>query len=184
MKKTILILLADGFEEIEAVICIDILRRAGLKTITASLNEGKMVCGCHGIEIQADLELRNFSVLPDVLILPGGTVGSKNLSRSRKVLDLIKKCVASGKIVAAICAAPAVVLSPTGILDNKKFTCYPDLKNKLSATAVYVDKKVVVDGNIITSQGAGTAFHFALKIAEILKGVKTADIIKQAVILK
>lgn len=184
MKKTALILLAEGFEEIEAVVCIDILRRAGLKTITASLDKRKLVCGSHNIEIQADLELRDFSGLPDVLILPGGSVGSKNLSLSPKVADIIKKCHTSGKIIAAICAAPAVVLSPLGILNNKKVTCYPDQKNKLNFAAVYVDKKVVVDGNIITGQSAGTAFHFALKIVEILKGVKTADMIKQAVILK
>lgn len=184
VKKTVLILLADGFEEIEAVVCIDILRRAGLKTITASLNKRKMVCGSHNIEIKADLELRDFSGLPDVLILPGGSVGSKNLASSPKAADMIKQCRASGKIIAAICAAPVVVLSPLDILNNKKVTCYPDQKNKLSSAAVYVDKKVAVDGNIITSQGAGTAFDFALKIVEILKGVKTADMIKQAVILK
>lgn len=183
-KKTVLILLADGFEEIEAVVCIDILRRAGLETITASLNKKRMVCGSHNIEIEADLKLSDFSGLPDALILPGGSVGTKNLSRSKKVLDLIEKCNEKGKIIAGICAAPAVVLSPLGILDNKKVTCYPELKNKLRSTTVYVDKKVVIDGNIITSQGVGTALYFALKLVEKLKGVKIADRIKQAIVFK
>lgn len=181
MKKTVLVLLADGFEEIEAVVCIDILRRAGLKTITASLNK-KSVRGSHNIEIQADLRLGDFPGLPDVLVLPGGSVGSKNLASSQKAAYIIKKCNDDGKIIAAICAAPAVVLFPLGILDGKKATCFPAEKNKLRHTAVYVDKTVVVDGNIITGQGAGTALQFALKIVEILKGAKTANTIKQAVI--
>ncbi len=184
MKKKILVLLADGFEEIEAVTCVDVLRRASLEVATASISKRRMVCGSHGIKIQADIKLSDFSGLPHALVLPGGMPGAKNLSKSLSVINLIKRCHKNRKIVAAICASPAVVLVPAGVLTGKKVTCYPEFGKGFDAKTTYIDKKVVMDDNIITSQGPGTTFYFALKIVEALKGRKTAKIVKKRVLIK
>ncbi len=173
MKKRALIIVAEGFEEIEAVACIDILRRAGIKAIAAGLGK-KEVTGSHGIKMKPDISLDGAGDDFDALILPGGIPGADNLAASEKVNELIKKMNSSGKIVAAICASPAVVLAPSGILEGKKATCYPTLKKKLPAGVRYENKDTVVDSNIITSQGPATAISFALKITEHLAGSDTA----------
>jgi len=184
MKKKVLILLADGFEEIEAVTCIDVLRRANLEVVTASISKRRMVCGAHSIKIQADMKVSDSSGLPHALVLPGGLPGAKSLSKSLSVTRLIKKCHKAGKIIAAICASPAVVLVPAGVLAGKKATCYPGLGKGFDVKTTYVDKKVVRDGNIITSQGPGTTFYFALKIVEALKGQKTVKMVKKHALVK
>jgi len=184
MKKKVLILLADGFEEIEAVTCIDVLRRANLEVVTASISKRRMVCGAHSIKIQADMKVSDSSGLPHALVLPGGMPGAKNLSKSLSVINLIKKCHKAGKIIAAICASPAVVLVPAGVLTGKKATCYPEFEKDFDVETTYTHKKVVRDDNIITSQGPGTAFNFALKIVEALKGRKTAKMIKKRALIK
>ena len=184
MKKKILVLLADGFEETEAVGCIDILRRADLKVITASIGQTQIVCGTHYIKIRADVKLCDFEGLPDVILLPGGMPGAENLAKSRKVINLIKEAYRNKKIIAAICASPAIVLIPAGVLDGKRATCYPQFKDNFGATATYIDKKVVVDGNIITSQGPGTAFYFALKIIKQLKGEEIVRRVKKRALIE
>lgn len=184
MQKKVLVLLADGFEEIEAVTCIDVLRRADLKVVTASITNRGVVCGSHNVKIQAEARLCDFSGLPDALVLPGGMPGAENLARSLKVENLIKKCHKNKKIIAAICASPAIVLVPSEVLTGKRATCYPQFKKNLSAKTTYVDKKVVIDGHIITSQGPGTTFYFALKIVEALRGIKVAKAIKKRALVR
>ncbi|PIU39866.1 MAG: DJ-1 family protein, partial [Candidatus Omnitrophica bacterium CG07_land_8_20_14_0_80_50_8] len=124
MKKTALIVLADGFEEIEAVTPIDVLRRAGIEVIVAGVGK-REVTGAHDITVETDLMLEQYQGIPDAVVLPGGMPGAANLNQSEALKDLLQKMKRAGKIIAAICASPAVVLAPNGILEGKKATCYP-----------------------------------------------------------
>lgn len=178
MKKSVLVLLADGFEEIEAITVIDILRRGRLDVKIAGVGK-PVIKGAHDVTIKADIEISACKDVPDAIVLPGGMPGVNNLSASGETNDLIKRTYEKGGIVAAICAAPSYVLAPTGILRGKKATCYPGCEDLLKGKATFVDKKVVIDGNIITSKGPGTAFDFALKIVEMLIGESTKEEIKK-----
>jgi len=184
MKKKVLVLLADGFEEMEAVICIDILRRGGLETKIACLKKNLVVCGSRNIKIQADMKLSEIKQLPDAIVLPGGMPGAENLANSKEANKLIKNCNNEKKIIAAICASPAIVLIPLGILDGKRATCYPQFEEKFGAKTAFVNEAVVVDGNIVTSQGPGTVFYFALKIVELLQGKDTAETVRKRALVK
>lgn len=174
MSMKVLVILAQGFEEIEAVTCIDILRRAGIEVVVAGL-ESETITGSHGITITADKQLDQ--VLPDfdACVLPGGMPGATHLSESKKVSEIIQKMDRGKKIIAAICAAPAVVLSPLGILKNKNATCYPGLQNRFGSDVHFKQDPVVVDGNIITSRGVGTALAFALAVVEKLCGKQAGE---------
>jgi len=152
--------LAEGFEEIEAIAVIDVLRRANIKVDVVGI-EDEIVAGRNGVKILCDKIITD--VKPDDydgIVLPGGNPGYKNLENSQQVINLIKAYNSRGKLIAAICASPTI-LEKIGVLEGKKATCYPTLKDKLKN---YVDEKVVVDKNVITSQGPGTAIEFALEI--------------------
>ena len=172
----ILVPLAEGFEEIETMTIVDVLRRAELKVVTAGLSD-TIVKGSIGVKVIADELLQDIN--PDefaAIVLPGGAPGYINLSESERVLDIVRDFDSQNKMVAAICGAPTV-LARAGILNNKNATVYPGLEKELPKP---IDKKVVVDGNIITSQGPGTAMDFALKLVEILSGEdKAKEIEKQ-----
>ena len=178
MKKKIAVLLADGFEEIEAVTCIDILRRAELDVKIVGVG-GMLVTSSHGVGISADIEINSYNDSPDAIVLPGGMPGVQNLFKTAKAQSLIKEVHQKGNIVAAICAAPAYVLAPMGILDGKKATCYLGCEEKLGKKVIYVDQSVVVDGNTITSKGPATAMAFALRIIDLLCGKKVTDTIRE-----
>ncbi|MFH1798701.1 MAG: DJ-1 family glyoxalase III [Candidatus Omnitrophota bacterium] len=177
MKK-ILIILAEGFEEAEAVIPIDIFRRLGIETVIAGLDDN-FVTGSHGIVIKTDVLFENYSELPDAVVFPGGMPGAENLANSTKVKSLISRMNSAKKLIAAICASPALVLAPTGVLNAKTATCYPGLEKNFSSTIKFSEEKVVQDGNIITSRGAGTVFEFGLKIAENIVGKAKSDMTAQ-----
>jgi 4-methyl-5(b-hydroxyethyl)-thiazole monophosphate biosynthesis len=181
MKKRVVVLLADGFEEIEAITSIDVLRRAGLNVKVAGVGK-TIVKGAHGIPVKTDIKIGSYRTIPDAVVIPGGMPGVKNLSASRKVTDLIHKTYKKGKLVAAICAAPSYVLAPTDLLIGKKATCYPGCEDRLKGKAKFVNKRVVFDGNIITSKGPGTAFDFALKIVEELKGKSTKEEVRKKIL--
>ena len=183
MPKTALVILAEGFEELEAIAPIDVLRRAGIRVTLAGV-DSRIVPSSREIGIHADALLKDIQDLPDAVILPGGLPGATNLSKSEEVSKLIKKMNAAGKLVAAICAAPAVVLAPLGILDGKKATCYPGCESDFAPTTVHSQERVVVDGNIITSQGPGTALEFALVIAARLAGQEMADTVRSKMLIK
>lgn len=177
MAKTAVVILAEGFEELEAVAPVDVLRRAGVHVTIAGV-AGLQVKGSRGIGVQADVLLKDVHDLPDAVILPGGLPGATNLARSEEVKTLVKKMNIAGKLVAAICAAPAAVLAPLGILDGKKATCYPGCESDLSSKITHSQENVVVDGNVITSRGPGTALEFALAIAVRLAGQEMADTVR------
>ncbi|HSA07591.1 MAG TPA: DJ-1/PfpI family protein [Candidatus Gastranaerophilales bacterium] len=162
----ILIILADGFEEAEAVITIDVLRRMNFKVCIASLNQNLETTSSHKIKIIADKKLTDCKNDKfKAVVLPGGMPGASNLKNSKDVIDVIKKTYAEGGFVCAICAAP-IVLSHAGILDNIKFTAYPGF-DEFFKTPPLLDM-VVKDKNVITGKGPGAAFDFARAIAHAL----------------
>jgi 4-methyl-5(b-hydroxyethyl)-thiazole monophosphate biosynthesis len=174
MSKTALILIANGSEEIEAVTPGDVLVRAGVNVTYAGVGTTEPR-GSHGIPLRAEMLVEDVGgILFDALILPGGAVGAENLHNNAKVNDLVKEHFKEGKIVAAICAAPADVLAPLGILNGKHAACYPGKQRAFPPDAKYLESRVVVDGNVVTGRAAGTSLDFALKIAELLTDRQTA----------
>ena len=171
MKKVVA-LLADGFEEVEALTAVDFLRRAGCEVIVAGVT-GKTVTGGHDIVVEADLPVASCNDDYDAVVVPGGMPGASNIAESEEAIRLIRSVGESGGIVAAICAAPAVVLAPNGFLDGKRATCYPGYEDAFEATT-FTEERVVVDGNTITSRGPGTAAEFAITVIEKLLGKETA----------
>ena len=169
----IYIFLAEGFEEMEALAPVDILRRAGLDVTTVGVT-GKIVSGSHKIPVTADITADevDFSDM-DAVVLPGGLPGTNNLEASDMVKKSVEYCISNDKYVAAICAAPSI-LGHMGILEGKKATCFPGFDKELKG-AEYTADSVTVDGKIITGKGAGVSIDFALKLAEILKDKETAD---------
>ncbi|MBF0494784.1 MAG: DJ-1/PfpI family protein [Candidatus Omnitrophica bacterium] len=182
MKKRAIVILAQGCEEVEAITPIDILRRAGIEVISAGIG-GTTIKSSRGIIFNADVKIEDIDFVPDVVIVPGGMPGAENISQSEKARHLIRDAFAKGKIVAALCASPAVVLTPLGILHGKKATCYPGMEESFTPDIKFVDEKVVQDGNVITSKGVGTALLFALKIVEALSGKAVADTVARAVVV-
>ncbi len=169
--KTFLFL-ANGFEEIEAITPIDLLRRAGFEVCTVSISDSEMVTGAHGISIKADttFDQANFSDA-DMLILPGGMPGTTNLDNHEGLRQLLVDFNRAGKRISSICAAP-LILGKLGILEGKKATCYPGFEEFLGES--HSTERVVISDNIITAQGPGVSFDFALSIIEQLLGKEKA----------
>ena len=180
--KTACVLLADGFEEVEALTPVDYLRRSGVEVTTIGVT-GPSVTGGHGITVKADRGLEAIKADYDCVVVPGGGKGSENLAASPEVAALVKRQMAAGKLVAAICAAPAVVLHGScGVLAGRRFTCFPGLETRVSG-ATFVDDRVVADGNLITSRAAGCAGEFAYAIINALVGEDAADALAEKVLL-
>jgi 4-methyl-5(b-hydroxyethyl)-thiazole monophosphate biosynthesis len=169
MSKKVLVPVADGSEEIELVSIIDILRRAGAEVTAASV-DGLQITASRGVKLVADRLISQCKAETyDLIALPGGMPGAEHLRDSGLLVDLLKRQREEGRLYAAICAAPAVVFQPHGLLAGKKATCHPGRADTLENRAA-VNSRVVVDGNCITSQGPGTAMEFALKLVELLLG--------------
>jgi len=177
-NKKVVVILADGFEEIEAITPIDVLRRVGIEVTVAGLNEISAT-GAHGIEIQADCELKTIHAGEiGMLILPGGMPGAQHLHDSQMVIDMVTQVYNSGNYVAAICAAP-IVLGKAGIIHNKQVTAYPGNEGRLNGAA-YTGNMTEVDGRIITGKGPGASFEFTRRIAEALgKGKEIRTVYEQ-----
>ena len=174
--------LADGFEETEAITVIDLLRRAEIASETVSIRGTLNVRGSHGIEIIADILFEDADYDScEMIVLPGGMAGTGRLAAHDGLRDKLYSFANSGRMIAAICAAPAVVLGPLGILEGRKATCYPGMEEEMKS-AVKSQDKVVCDGNIITSRGVGTSIDFALAIIENLKGKEAADRISKSIL--
>jgi 4-methyl-5(b-hydroxyethyl)-thiazole monophosphate biosynthesis len=168
-----LIILADGFEEIEAVTPIDILRRADVEVIVAGLDK-LSVTGARGVTVQADVLLADFAGRVDAVILPGGMPGAANLAASAVVKSILMETAAKNGLIAAICAAPAVILASMGLLKGRQATCYPGMEEYFPADVRYTGQSVTVDGKIITAAGVGAALKFSLVLAEMLVGKEVA----------
>ncbi|MCR5214859.1 MAG: DJ-1/PfpI family protein [Eubacterium sp.] len=178
------ILLADGFEEIEGLTCVDLMRRAGIDIEMISVSDSLTVKGARGISVLADGYLKDVGLEGDMVILPGGMPGTNNLKENESVRIIVRAYHEAGKYVAAICAAPTV-LAYMGLLEGRKATCYPGLEDKLTGAEWPGESlSVVVDENIITSRGLGTAIDFALKLIELLIDKDKADEIAKSVVYK
>jgi 4-methyl-5(b-hydroxyethyl)-thiazole monophosphate biosynthesis len=183
MARALVFLAETGFEEVEAITPVDYLRRANIEVVTAAIGNSKSVTGSHNIHIEADVLLSDIEAANfDAYILPGGGPGAEQLAENKLVDKILREEYGKGKLIAAICASPAVVLAPKGILDGKDFTCYPGLDKNVSG-ANWCDDNSVTDGNLITSRGAGTACDFSLDIIEYLLDAGTAKKIAQSVVL-
>ena len=180
--NSVVIFLVDGFEEIEALTVVDVLRRGGVDISTVSITGSLKVIGAHNIEVKAD---RAFNAhedsLADMLILPGGGVGTDNLKAHQGVNALCESFIKADKYVAAICAAPSV-LGVKGLLKGVTAVCYPGFEPQLEGAEIGTNK-VEVDGKIITSKGPGTAMDFALTLLAVIKGKEVADNVKAGMLL-
>ena len=176
MKK-VYVFLADGFEDVEALIPVDVWRRGGIDVTTVSISDFPLVNSAHGVNIEADImfEQGEFDDA-DLIFLPGGMPGASNLFAHKGVCKAVVDQFAAGKKVAAICASPAVVLAPLGILEGKKATCYPGFENVLAENnATYTGDLFTVDGNVTTGEGPAAAFPFAYELLSQLVNKQTAD---------
>ena len=174
-----IVLLADGFEECEALITVDILRRAGIETVMASVMDGLTVASSRSIKVQADVMAGEADYdSADILILPGGRVGVDNLTGSARVKE---RCAefAAGKRLAAICAAPSL-LAGLGLLEGKQATCHPDVEGEM-AGARLTHSSVAVDGNVITGRALGATFDFAFEIVRTLVGEEAVQKVSKAI---
>lgn len=202
-KMKFVVILAPGFEEIEALSPVDYLRRAGAEVVVAGIEaKGESfvntITGARGIKVECDMSFDEFlssmnGELPDGIIIPGGMPGAANIGSNKSVLDYLKKMNEAKKLVCAICAAPVVVLAQTGILAGKQFTCYPGMEQDLEKYvpdisqipqlmngAVYNDDKPFVhDQNVITGRGPGAAEQFSMEIVRTAFGDNVMNVVKQ-----
>ena len=175
-KKNVCVLVADGSKEMEVVIVVDVLRRAGVSVFLAGVGEEtRMVTTSRGVRIAPDgawdpAEANRF----DALVIPGGIGGTEAMCADASVKQAVRDFVAAGKWVASICAGPTV-LRDAGVLTGRRFTCHPACREDLQSAGTWVDERVVRDGNIVTSQAPGTAFAFALALVELLESRATAQ---------
>lgn len=190
MAKRILELIAEGFEDVEAVTPADYLRRAGIEVVLAAVGASKTVKSSRGLTLVTDTTLAELSSQGalsaaswDGIVIPGGMPGASNIAASVTAATLIKEMHHSGKLVAAICASPAVVLAPLGLLSGKRFTCFPGMEKNVSG-ALWKEERVVADGHIITSRSAGTAGEWSYEIIKHLVGLDGADKVAAAVLLR
>ena len=180
------VFLADGFEDVEALIPVDVLRRGGVEVVTVSTTEFPLVESAHGVNIEADIQFEQSDYSDaDLLMLPGGMPGASNLFAHEGVCKAVLAQAAAGKKVSAICAAPAVVLAPLGILGGKKATCYPGFEQALKdGDAQYTGDLVTVDGNITTGEGPAAAFPYAYELLAQLVDKQTSDQIAEGMRFK
>ena len=177
----VLVPLAEGFEEMEAVILVDLLRRASIETVAVAMGDSPTVTASRGVRLLADAMWADLDPSAfDLIALPGGMGGTRRLQGDERLLQALRTHHAAGKPVAAICAGP-LVLQSAGLLDGRKATCHPGVAGELTA-ARRIDARVVADGAVITSQGPGTAIDFALAIIERLAGRPAADTVASGLV--
>ena len=177
------IFMADGCEEIEGLTVVDLVRRAGIEIEMISVSGNDVVTGSHKIAFQTDVSKADADFASyDGIVLPGGMPGTLNLGADETVDRVIREFAAQGKLVSAICAAPSV-LGQAGLLEGKKATCHPGFEDKLLG-ATWLEEPVVVDGNIITSRGMGTAIAFALEIVRYFTDNETVEKIKTGLVYR
>lgn len=174
------VLLAQGFEEIEALTPVDLLRRAGVSVATVGIG-GTVISGGHQISVQADIAFEDVSLEDmEMLVLPGGMGNVDDMIGRPDVLELIKRAEKQGIWIAAICAAPRI-LDHLGLLDGRRAVCYPTVESRLSDRVLLTRESVVVDGHIITAQAVGKSFLFAAKLVEVLRGKELSDAVMAGV---
>jgi 4-methyl-5(b-hydroxyethyl)-thiazole monophosphate biosynthesis len=179
--RTALVPLADGFEDIEAVSIIDVLRRGGVQVVTAALGRDRLVRSAHGIRMEADALLADvIDDTYDALVLPGGGKGTENLLACEPLAARLQRQKAEGRFVCAICAAPTV-LEAAGVLEDEEVTCYPSCAGEMRRQVAFAP--AVADGTVITGQGPGAAITFALAVLSHLKDDETAQAIAEGMVV-
>ena len=182
MSKKVYIFLADGFEDIEGLMVVDLMRRAGIYIKTVSIKPEKDIVTSHGIPMRCDILFTDTDFSDaDMLVLPGGMPGTKHLRECEALCDLLKLHYQKGTLLAAICAAPSV-FSGLGFLKGRAATSYPSVKPQIDA-ARYLEDRVVIDGTVTTSRGLGTAGEFALALIRQLMGEAVAEDIRRSVVM-
>lgn len=190
--KGIWVFLAEGFEETEALATWDVLRRGGLDAKLVSITEDRMVTGSHGLQVMADLVRSEFkeevclegTMIEDAMVFPGGMPGTKNLAADKELMDLMRLHFAEGGTLAAICAAPGLVVSQADDIRGRKFTCYDGCWDlTLAKGAEYVKSPAVTDGNLVTGRGPGCAVEFGLAVLARIKGDAAADRLRKEMML-
>jgi protein deglycase len=186
MMKRVVVPLAHGFEEIETVTVVDILRRAGISVTVAGVETGSppgAIEGRTGIRLVPDLSIDRVKVSDfDMIVLPGGLKGAQTLQKDTRVARLLRVLQDNDRYIAAICAAP-IVLAAHGMITGRKLTSHPSVREQLSG-AIYDEGRVVIDGRLVTSRGPGTAMEFAMALVEILMGRQKVEEINQGVLAK
>lgn len=183
MSVRALITVADGVEELECVTLIDVLRRAEVEVLVASIEGRRMITCAHGTRLTADAMLVDVLAQAfDLIVLPGGMPGAQRLADHQPLAERVQQQAREGRLFAAICAAPALALQGYGVLKQRRMTCYPAFSDRLSG-CTFVDQPVVVDGNCITSQGPGTVLAFALTLVEQLCGKGRRNGVAKAMLL-
>ena len=176
------VLLGTGFEEVEAIAPVDLLRRAGVSVLTVGV-DGKAVTGSHGITVEADITLEQMDLTDlEMIVLPGGLGGVATARSSQAALDALRFAYENNKFVAAICAGPTV-LAELGIIGDRRATCYPGCETGMG-NATIVESACVTDGKLITGASAGCAIPFALGLIEALKGKEEADRIAKQIVIR
>lgn len=182
MPKRVMVVLAEGSEELEAVAVIDILRRAKAELDVVAVGE-KVLSLSKGLRIVAEKSLSEVKdSLYDAIVLPGGMPGSENLRDSKELIEILRRHLLNGSIIAAICASPALVLDYHGLTAGRRISCHPSFSHAVK-NGIYVDQPVTVDGNIITAKGAGYSIEFALKLLEVLFPSDIVDEVKKGLTL-
>lgn len=184
MMTKALVLLADGFEELEAIAVADVMDRGGVEVTRASLGGADMLVAAHGTRVAADCNLDGAISRQgefDAIVLPGGSQGTRNLMEDSRVGGLLRDFAGSGRLVAAICAAP-MALGAVGLLSGRRFTCYPGCETAIKGGEYTDALPVVADGNILTSRGPGTAIDFGLAIVERLVSREAAQRVAQGML--
>ncbi|MET1078633.1 MAG: DJ-1 family glyoxalase III [Pseudomonas sp.] len=183
MTPRALIPVADGVEDLETVTLIDVLRRAEVEVLVASVEERRMFTCARGTRLTADAMLVDVLAQAfDLIVLPGGMPGAQHLADHQPLAERVREQARAGALFAGLCAAPAVALQAYGVLRQRRMTCYPALSDRLSG-CTFVDEAVVVDGNCITAQGPGSALAFALTLVERLCGKATRNRVAQAMLV-
>ncbi len=181
--KICYVFLAEGFEEVEALTVVDLLRRAQIKVETVSIADTDMVTGSHKISVKADTKIKNINLRQaGMLVLPGGMPGTKNLAECKALMDMLNEFNETNRRIAAICAAPSI-LGELGFLKEKEAVCYPGYEEKLLGAKV-LKEEVVTDGNITTSRGMGTAISFGLELIKLIVSETEAGAMKNKIVYK
>lgn len=182
MTLRALVCVAEGVEDLECVTLIDVLRRADIEVVLASIEDRRMITCARGTRLTADAMLMDVLAQAfDLIVLPGGLPGAQRLAEHEPLAQRVREQAKAGKLFAGICAAPALALQAYGVLRQRRMTCYPGLSDQLRG-CVFVDQPVVVDGNCITSQGPATALEFALMLVEQLAGRAMRKQVAQAML--
>ncbi|MCQ2288492.1 MAG: DJ-1/PfpI family protein [Muribaculaceae bacterium] len=175
---------ADGFEEIEALATVDVMRRAGMDVTLVSINATTQVTGAHGVKVEADALMEDVDAeQAEWLVLPGGMPGATNLMACEPLTSMLVAHHKAGGKVAAICASPAIVFAPLGILEGRNATCYPGMEAE-GCGVNWQNDMVVVDGNVVTGRGPAAACSFGFTIAAMSQGIDQAEAVAQGMLLK